>query len=381
MSLARRGSYTGAVISDYGLRTLLASATTAMMAPAALLTDGHRERRRLEFYAELADLRDTTRVFAPPPNPIPVQVRPGAGLDDLGGRIDLLRFHSPYEPLHPDLRRTYPRYANNATARAQYWRHDDGPRQTLLVIHGFGASPAWFNTAFFSLKQFFASGWDVVLVTLPFHGGRRSRSAPFNGAELFAHGFSHLCEALLQGICDLRVVLDYLGRKGAPRVGVTGLSLGGYMTALLAEVDDRLDFAIPNAAVTSIPRLIDQWFPANLGIRLLEQAKRIPRDLLAASAAVHSPLNYAPRLPRDRLMVIGGRGDRLAPPEQSVLLWEHWERPALHWFPGSHVLHFSRQSYLTAMRELMQSPRRDRPLNAPPARARTPRRTQRRRST
>lgn len=381
MSLTARAGYTGAVISDYGLRTLLASATTVMMAPAALLSEGHPERRRLEFYAELAGARDTARVFTPPPGRIPIQTRPGAGLEELGGRVELLRFHSPYEPLHPSIRRAYLAHEHNATARAQYWRHAGDPRQTLLVIHGFGASPAWFNAAFFSLKAFFAGGWDVVLVTLPFHGGRRSRRAPFNGAELFAHGFSHLCEALVQGICDLRVVLDYLERTGAPRVGVTGLSLGGYMTALLAEVDDRLDFAIPNAAVTSIPRLIEQWFPANLGVRLLEFAKQIPRDLVAAAAAVHSPLTYAPRLPKDRLMVIGGRGDRLAPPEQSELLWEHWERPAIHWFPGSHVLHFSRESYLAAMRELIESPRPDRELDASRAPARTPRRPQRRRST
>ena len=32
------------------------------------------------------------------------------------------------------------------------WRHDSGPRPTLVVVHGFGASPAWFNIAFFALR-------------------------------------------------------------------------------------------------------------------------------------------------------------------------------------------------------------------------------------
>jgi hypothetical protein len=58
-------------------------------------------------------------------------------------------------------------------------------------------------------------------------------------------------------------------------------------------------------------------------------------------------------IPRDRLMVVGGVGDRPAPPEQSLRLWEHWQRPQLRWFPGSHIIHFGRGAHLDAMRRLM----------------------------
>ena len=61
--------------------------------------------------------------------------------------------------------------------------------------------------------------------------------------------------------------------------------------------------------------------------------------------AVHSPLTYAPLLPRERLMIIGGVGDRLASPKHSRLLWEHWGRCRIHWFPGSHVLHLDGGRY------------------------------------
>ena len=37
-----------------------------------------------------------------------------------------------------------------------------------------------------------------------------------------------------------------------------------------------------------------------------------------------------------------------APPKHSRLLWEHWGRPKLHWFPGSHLLHLDRGEYLEA---------------------------------
>ena len=35
--------------------------------------------------------------------------------------------------------------------------------------------------------------------------------------------------------------------------------------------------------------------------------------------------------------VFAGLGDRMAVPSQARDLWEHWDRPAIRWFPGNHV--------------------------------------------
>ncbi len=348
-----RALYHGAVLSDLALRTGLAAVLSAATVGSLLGPGVRDERRRLEFAADLADERDPGRVFVPPP-PVRIRVEPGRGPGVPGGRVELLRFDSPFEPLNPDVRADYARHENNRAARAQHWRHEDGPRPTLCVIHGFGASPAWFNTAFFSLREFFAEGWDVLLYTLPFHGSRRTGGATsFNGVELFAHGMAQFGEGILHAIHDFRAFVDHLEASGAPRIGVTGLSLGGYTSALAAAVEPRLDFAIPNSAVTWLPPLLEGWFPANVTGALARRVAGVPPDVLERALALHSPLSYPPLVPRERLMVVGGLGDRLAPPEQSLMLWEHWDRPALRWFPGSHVIHFGRGDYLGAMRELM----------------------------
>jgi hypothetical protein len=291
-------------------------------------------------------------VFAAPPE-VEVEVTSRSGPDVPGVHVDVLSFESPYVALDPAVRDDYARHVPNRKGYAQHWRHDDEPRPTLCVIHGFGASPAWFNSSFFSLRGFFAEGWDVLLYTLPFHGARRGAPGLVNGLELFAHGIAGFNEALVHAVHDFRVLLDHLERTGAPRVGVTGLSLGGYVSALLAAVEPRLDFVIPNAAIASMPTLLGSWFPANLAATLRLRLAGSPTDLLHRALTVHSPMHYAPVVPKDRLMVVGGLGDRLAPPEQSVLLWEHWDHPRLHWFLGSHLLHFGRRGYFGDMREVM----------------------------
>ena len=356
LDLLPRLLYHGSVAGDYALRTGLASVLAGSMLPSAALGGLRQERRRLAFYEELAEARDASAVFRAPAGAT-VEREEGRNPGVAGGRVELLRFRSPYEALNPDLRKDYARHENNTIARAQHWRHDDGPRPTLCVVHGFGASPAWFNTSFFSLREFFAEGWDVLLYTLPFHGSRRGRRrGALNGVELFVHGMAHFTEAMLHAVHDFRVFLDHLEETGAPRVGVTGLSLGGYTSALLGAVDERLDFVVPNAAVTWLPPLLDSWFPANVTGAALRAASGVDPDALGRALAVHSPLTYAPVVGKDRLMVVAGLGDRLAPPGQSLLLWEHWGRPELHWFPGSHVLHFGRGAYLGAMRRLMARP-------------------------
>src|SRR5947209_15952604 len=88
--LRTRAQYHGAVVGDYALRTLLASALTGAMLPGGLLLNGRAEARRLEFYAELGVRRDPAAVFIPPPDGVPVHSRRGSGLSGLDGVVDLL---------------------------------------------------------------------------------------------------------------------------------------------------------------------------------------------------------------------------------------------------------------------------------------------------
>ena len=362
LSLRSRALLEASVAGDIALRTALASVLGGALARAAVCSTGRREGRMLAFYAELAETGDPGEIFATPPRRVKVQAAPGRELGLAGGRVEGLRFRTPYRAINKAARPEYDADGPNRIAVAEHWIHESGPRRTLAVIHGFGASPVWLNTAFFSLREFFSQGWDILLYTLPFHGSRAGSRLALNGIEMFSGGAARVHEAIIHAVFDFRILLDYLERRGTPRVGVTGLSLGGYISALLAVVEARLDFVIPNAPVTWIPSLLSSWTPLNVTVGLAQRALGISEEVLTRAFAVHSPLSYAAAVPKERLMIVCGLGDRLAPPEQGILLWEHWGRPSLHWFAGSHVLHFGRRAYLDEMRELMAAsdPRRGR---------------------
>ena len=190
-------------------------------------------------------------------------------------------------------------------------------------------------------------GLDVAVFTMPFHGARRGKGSLFSGHMLFAGGFSWINEAFRQLVFDFRALDRYLREvQGAPQVGVSGVSLGGYTSGLLAGLQQDLAFAIPNVPLVSIPDLVLEWNPvasaAKLGMRLSGRSLAT----LRRRTALHSPLSHDPLLPVERLMIIGGVGDRLAPPKHARLLWEHWSRPRIHWFPGNHLMHLDQGDYL-----------------------------------
>lgn len=345
----------GTAVVDLGMRTALAAFATGLALPT-LARKISRDHAQWGFYQDLAEAHDAAAVFPRPRQAVAMR-RHKAGLLDFrtpDGRVEVLSFESNFQALNPALREDYARHRRNRIAWAEHWRHDGPARPTLCVIHGFVADPYWVNSRFLALPWFYKQGYDVLLYTLPFHGRRQERHSPFSGHGYFSHGLSHLNETIAHAVHDFRLFVDYLEGIGTPGVGVTGISLGGFTTSLLAAVEDRLAFAVPNVPLASILDLVLEWSPAS---EILRAALRIGgSDIRAArhATAATCPLTYAPKLPKERLMIVAGAGDRFASPKHSRLLWDHWDRPPLHWFPGNHLIHLDQGRYLKEMSAFMK---------------------------
>jgi pimeloyl-ACP methyl ester carboxylesterase len=145
-----------------------------------------------------------------------------------------------------------------------------------------------------------------------------------------------------QAIYEIRLVTHWLRETSRTPVGLLGLSLGGYLGALMAGLYDDLDFVVPMVPPVCV---------GDLAWRFLARSRHHQNGLPPAFSLselrrlyrIHSPLSHPLRIARERVLIIGGRGDRIVPPEHPHALWQHWGRPRIHWFSGSHLAPFGRR--------------------------------------
>ncbi len=252
-----------------------------------------------------------------------------------GIAFEHLSFESGYEP-YPDEpgRDRWLGFRPNRTAHAWVLRHDGEPRPWLICIHGYQMGWPLVDLAVFRPEWLHRRlGMNLVLPVLPLHGkrkvGRRS------GDGFLAGDILDTVHAEAQAMWDMRRILGWVRAQGASRVGVYGLSLGGYNTALLSCLEQDLACAVAGIPVADFARIVTHHGPP-LQIRYLEH-RGFREEHMSEVLRVVAPLVLDPVAPVERRYLFGGVADRLVPPDQVRDLWLHWGRPRIAWYQGGHV--------------------------------------------
>ncbi len=282
--------------------------------------------------------------FFPLPD-VPRTTETPAGDGPLGTHAIDLTWRSDYEPFHPAARAIHGAAPENHTAYARLWTSGSG-RPVIVLLHGWGGGNPRVTSVTFGAQYWMRHGFDVCAFTLPYHGAR----APGPSGALFPGGNPlRTNEAFGQAIFDLRALAIALRARGASAIGVFGMSLGGYTTALWASVDPTLDFAVAMIPAVSFAKLMWQHGDKHPA-RQRAASAGITEDLLADAFAVHAPTTRPPCLPPARLAVIAGRGDRITPPEHAEQLAAHWDVP-VGWFDGGHLAQLGRGEAIRDVRK------------------------------
>jgi hypothetical protein len=128
--------------------------------------------------------------------------------------------------------------------------------------------------------------------------------------------------------------LAWLSEQGAPGIIVHGVSMGGFLAALVAGIDDRVDRVVAgmplvdiggvgNRSAGHVRQLLDEHGLAGQRAQLVHR--------------VISPLAFPCRVDYRTRYIYAGVGDRFTTAGQACQLWKHWEEPTVLWFSGSHV--------------------------------------------
>ena len=287
-----------------------------------------------EMFSERGWLDHPDRYHADPDVPMGCMVTTKRALNVA---YEHLTFPSRFEP-HPAEpgRERWLSYEANRTAHAWVVRTRQEDRPWLVCVHGWGM-----GTPFMDLRAFRARrlshdlGLNLLVPVLPLHGPRQRPGA--NGGEGFMtidlidslHGFA-------QAAWDIRSAIRWIRfHQPEARVGIYGISLGGYTAALTASLEDDLACAIAGIPAADIVDLYRRHSP--LKVRRAASATGALGPKAVAVHRVVSPLVLDPKPARHRRFLFAGVGDRMSTSRQARRLWEHWEKPQIAWYPGGHV--------------------------------------------
>jgi len=196
-------------------------------------------------------------------------------------------------------------------------------RPTMILLHGWNNELGYQMLFPYLARRFNGMGINAIIFELPYHRQRkpRGRGTPNN---FLSGDLLHVVSAFHQAIADARALVAWLRAQGCERIGVWGLSLGGWLAGMLACVEPRLSLAVLMIPVVRMDRVITE----------LDFCRPIRRRLDGRTMKL-DPLNlitYRPKLSPDRILVVASEHDMFAPRETTEELCRAWNKPTL-WHP------------------------------------------------
>lgn len=237
----------------------------------------------------------------------------------------------------------------NRTAHARWFRHNDGPRPAVVLIHGHMGGFMPMEERLWPVAKLFNGGMDVVLPMLPLHGKRRDPKRGLRPPDFPSSDPRRTIEGFRQLVHDFNGLADYLLDGRVSSLGVGGMSLGGHAAGLIATLEERLSFAmmlVPLACIADF---------AHHNGRLVGGTVEQAQQALALREAqrVISPIARAPKIRGKKVLVVEGRADRVTGPQHANRLAVHFDARATG-FDGGHLLQFGRAEAFEPMWRLLR---------------------------
>ena len=179
-------------------------------------------------------------------------------------------------------------------------------------------------------------GVAAATLSFPLYGKRKPKNLK---KRIETASPKDLLEFGKQAVADVRRIADIL--RSLPevddkRVGVLGVSLGAIIGSLAAGVDGRFDKVVLVLGGGSLKDIFFFGSDEVAPMRRYMRRQGIDKEKLGRLLATMEPLNYAHRIPKDRVLMLNGSRDEIIPPSCTRLLHKALGEPQIHWYNTGH---------------------------------------------
>jgi len=223
---------------------------------------------------------------------------------------------------------------NGERVPAQFYlpTRGEAPYPCVVVQHGYNGDRS-FGGMFASFLA--PKGYAVISIDAEYHGARKEE-----GKDIFSTDVEDDVKALRQTVIDLRRAIDYLATRDdidMDRIGYTGASMGGFLGALLAGVEDRIKTSILIVGGANWEYML---FHSQVGAfeeirKSCDREEQCIKDFAAEMAPVEA-LNFIGRFAPRPLLMINCENDKYVPKAAGEALFEAAGEPKnIKWYTCS----------------------------------------------
>jgi dienelactone hydrolase len=226
--------------------------------------------------------------------------------------------------------------ANNTVHAEYYLPAGEGPFPAVVVLHILGGE--------FPLSQMVANSLArkqvaALFIKMPYYGERRAKG---NKRRMISRNPEETVEGMTQAVLDIRRGAAWLCARpevDAERMGVTGISLGGIMTALSAPAEPRFRKAAIYLGGGNLAQFLwDKDHPEAEQFRGDWKKNGGTRESFIALMKPVDPITYGHLLRSRDVLMVAASHDEIIPPEATKALYRAiGEKPELVWLDSGHI--------------------------------------------
>jgi len=237
--------------------------------------------------------------------------------------VSLVTFPSAIETSQP----------NNNTVHCEYYRPKaEGERPGVVVLHILGGS---FELSRICCRALASKGIGALFMKMPHYGPRRQ---PGSNARMVSDDPHETVRGMSQAVLDVRRSAAWLAAReeiDPNQLGITGISLGGIVSALAFSAEPRFQ---KGCFVLAGGDLAETFWKSQKFSNLRERwaANGKNKEDLQELLSTIDPAVLASKKSEPRILMFNAKHDELIPYSCTMKLWQAYGEPEIVWWNTGH---------------------------------------------